>query len=75
MLGVTWPQSNMVMENTMVADGSTDCYIATSLARDFTNGPLTDPVLASPSPLGEIEACFINKDEVMGCVQSQILSV
>lgn len=65
----------MVMENTMVTDSSTDCYIATSMARDFNNNPLANPVSASPSPLGESEACFINKDEVMGCVQSQILSV
>ena len=55
----------MVMENTMVADSSTDCYIATLLTRDFNNGTLSNPVLASTSPLCEIEACFINKDELM----------
>lgn len=35
----------------MVADSSTDCHIATSLTRDFNNGPLSNHVSYSPSPL------------------------
>ena len=35
------------------------------LARDFNHGTLSNPVWASPSPLGEIEACFINTDELI----------
>lgn len=65
-LGVLWSQGGMKVENPAIIYGCTKCHISTTGARDFNIGPLAYYVPASPSPLPQIEHCFIHKNIVMG---------
>jgi hypothetical protein len=55
----------MAVNNPVAADGSTYGHVATTLPWQLYNGTLTNNVAASPSPLGEIEASFIQEDALM----------
>ncbi|GAA6082489.1 uncharacterized protein LOC111234564 [Tachysurus ichikawai] len=57
MFSVVWPQGCMMVENPTVTYGCTNGDIATTLA---------NYVPASPSPLCQIEPCFINENAFMG---------
>lgn len=55
----------MVVENPIVADGSTYGHFAATLARYFYDGTLTDYVVISVFPVCEIEPSFIQEDTFM----------
>ncbi|MEQ2177581.1 hypothetical protein GOODEAATRI_005014, partial [Goodea atripinnis] len=62
---IVWPQVGMMIDNPMIAAGSTQCDIATMLPRDTNNDPLANHAMASPSPFGEIKPSFIHVDVFM----------
>ena len=45
MLDVKWPQGGKMVENPTMTYGSTKYHLATTLVRDFDNGPLANAVV------------------------------
>ncbi|MEQ2175704.1 hypothetical protein GOODEAATRI_020535, partial [Goodea atripinnis] len=72
LVSIVGPQVGMMLDSPMIADGSTQCDVATMLPRDTNNGLLANHATASPSPFGEIKPSFIHVDVFTGsfhCIQ------
>lgn len=69
------PQVGVTVENPMISDSCTECYISTTVARDLDYGPLANNVPTSPSGLGQIENSFIGKKKkvLMGSFHGLLL--